>query len=152
MEESWQFFALRATTYAFKLNDENDDTVKKKAKGTKKCIVKIEITFKNYADALFNDFVIIRSQQRFRSDHHRVYTEEVNKITLSSNDDKMIQTLIKSQRFPMGQMHLKCARMKCCLKRSNTVSKKNKKWTCQELNVIEQTMMNRRNSQIIILI
>ena len=32
-----------------------------------------------------------RSQQRFRSDHHKVYTEEVNKIALSSNDDKSIQ-------------------------------------------------------------
>ena len=40
---------------------------------------------------MFNDEVIIRSQQRFRSDHHRVYTEEVNKIALSSNDDKRVQ-------------------------------------------------------------
>ena len=64
----------------------------KKAKGTKKCTVKRELTFKNYADSLFNDEVIIKSQQRFRSDHHRVYTEEVNKIALSSNDDKRLQT------------------------------------------------------------
>ena len=33
-----------------------------------------------------------RSQQRFRSDHRKVYTEEVNKIALRSNDDKRIQT------------------------------------------------------------
>ena len=46
--------------------------------------MKREITFKNYADALFNDEVIIKSQQRFRSDHDKVYTEEVNKIALSS--------------------------------------------------------------------
>ena len=39
---------------------------KKKAKGTKKCIVKRETTFKNYIDALFNDELIIKSQQRFR--------------------------------------------------------------------------------------
>ena len=43
------------------------DTQMKKAKGTKKCIVKREIIFKNYADALFNDAILIRSQQRFRS-------------------------------------------------------------------------------------
>ena len=72
-----EFCALRAKAYAFKLDD---DSEKKKAKGTKKCIVKREIIFGNYADALFNDKVIIRSQQRFRSDHHKVYTEEVNKI------------------------------------------------------------------------
>ena len=49
---------------------------------------------------MFNDEVIIRSQQRFRSDHHRVYTEEVNKIALSSNDDKRIQTFDKVKTFP----------------------------------------------------
>ena len=56
--------------------------------------------FKNYKDSLFNDEVIIRSQ-RFRSDHHRLYTEEVNKIALSSNDDK-IQTFDKVTTFPYG--------------------------------------------------
>ena len=64
-----EFCALRAKEYACKLDD---DTETKRAKGTKKCIVKREITFKSYADALFNDEVIIRSQQRFISDHHRV--------------------------------------------------------------------------------
>ena len=94
-----EFCALRAKSYAFKLDD---DTEMKKAKGTKKCIVKREITFKNYADALFNDEVIIRSQQRFRSDHHKVYTEDVNKIALSSNDDKRTQTFDKVTTFPYG--------------------------------------------------
>ena len=58
------FCALRQKAYAYKLDD--DDIETKKAKGTKKYIVKREITFKNYADALFNDKVIIRSRQRFR--------------------------------------------------------------------------------------
>ena len=40
--------ALRAKAYAFKLDD---DTEKKRTKVTKKCVVKREITFKNYADA-----------------------------------------------------------------------------------------------------
>ena len=39
-------------------------------------------------DSLFNDEVLVKSQQRFRSDHNRVYTEEVNRIALSSNNDK----------------------------------------------------------------
>ena len=58
--------------------------------------------FKNYKDSLFNDEVIIRSQQRFRSDHHKVCTEEVNKIALSSNDDKRIQTFDKVTTYPYG--------------------------------------------------
>ena len=49
---------------------------------------------------MFNDEVIIKSQQRFRSDHHKVYTEEVNKIALSSNDDKRVQTFDKVTIYP----------------------------------------------------
>ena len=75
-----EFCALRAEAYAYKLDD---DTEHKKAKGTKKCIVKREIIFENYKDFFFNDKVIIRSQQRFRSYNHKLYTEEVNKIALS---------------------------------------------------------------------
>ena len=87
-----EFCALRVKTYTYKLDD---DTEMKKAKGTKKCIVKRELMFENYKDSLFNDKIIIRSQQRFRSDHHKVYTEEANKIALSSNADKRIQTFDK---------------------------------------------------------
>ena len=90
---------LRAKVYAYKLDK---DTEIKKAKGTKKCIVKIEIIFESYKDELFNNEVIIRSQQRLRSYNHKVYTEEVNKIALSSNDDKRIQTYDKVTTFPYG--------------------------------------------------
>ena len=51
---------------------------------------------------MFNHRVIVRSQQRFRSDHHKVFTEEANKIALSSNDDKRIQTFDKVTTFPYG--------------------------------------------------
>ena len=94
-----EFFALRAKAYAYKLDD---DTEMKKAKGTKMCVIKRDIMFKSYVDALFNDEVIIKSLQRFKSDHHKVYTEEVNKIALSSNDDKKIQTVDKVTTFPYG--------------------------------------------------
>ena len=93
------FCALRAKTYSFQLDD---DTKKKKTKGTRKCIVKTEITFKNYANALFKDKVLVKSQQRFKSDHHKVYREKVNKIALSSNDDKRIQTFDKVMTYPYG--------------------------------------------------
>ena len=94
-----EFCALRAKAYTYKLGD---DTEHKKAKGTKKCIIKRELMFKNYKDSLFNDKVIIRSQQRFISYNHKVYTEEVNKIALSSNDDKRIQTFDKVTTYPYG--------------------------------------------------
>ena len=99
-----EFCALTAKAFAYKLDD---DTEMKKAKSTKKCIVKRELAFKNYMDSLFNEEVIIRSQQRFRSDHHRVYSEEVNKIVLSSNEDKRLQTFDKVTTFPYGTPAIK---------------------------------------------
>ena len=103
-----EFCALRAKAYSFLIDGYSDDDyeknkiINKKAKGTKKCIVKREIIFKNYVDAVLNDKVLIKSQQRFRSDHHKVYTEEVNKIALSSNDDKRIQTSDRITTYPYG--------------------------------------------------
>ena len=94
-----EFIALRAKTYAYLLDNDSEH---KKAKGTKKCIIKRELTFKNYKDSLLNNEIVIKSQHRFRSDHHKVYTEEVNKIALSSNDDKRIQTFDRITTYPYG--------------------------------------------------
>ena len=80
----------------------DDDTEHKKAKGTKKCIIKRRLMFENYKDSLFNDKTILRSQLRFKSDLHNVYTEEVNKIALSSNDDKRLPTFDRVTTYPYG--------------------------------------------------
>ena len=58
--------------------------------------------FENYKDSLFNDEIKIKSQQRFKSDHHKVYTEEANKIALSSNDYKRLQTFDTANTYPHG--------------------------------------------------
>ena len=49
--------------------------------------------FKNYKDCLVNGEVILKSQQGFKSDHHKVYTEKVSQIAFRSDDDKRLQTL-----------------------------------------------------------
>ena len=49
---------------------------------------KIELKFNDYKDCLLNNEIVLKSQQRFKSERHDAYTEEINKITLSSNDDK----------------------------------------------------------------
>ena len=51
---------------------------------------------------LVNGEVILKSQQRFKSDHHNVYTEEINKIALSSYDDKRLQTSDRIKTYPYG--------------------------------------------------
>ena len=100
----------------------DDHSEVKKSKGTKKCVIKRELMFENYKDCLFNGEVILKSQQIFKSDHHKVYTEEVNKIALSSNDNKRLQTHDKITTYPYrtnafkvceSEMLLKCVRVKC---------------------------------------
>ena len=56
--------------------------------------------FENYKDCLFNGDVILKSQQRFKSDHRKVYTEEVNRIALSSDDDTRLQTFNRVTTYP----------------------------------------------------
>ena len=51
---------------------------------------------------MFNNKIILKSQQRFKSDYHNVYTEKINKIALSSNDDKRLQTFDKITTYPYG--------------------------------------------------
>ena len=51
---------------------------------------------------MFNNKILLKSQQRFKSDHHKVYTEEVNKIALSSDNDKRLQTFNGDTRYPYG--------------------------------------------------
>ena len=62
----------------------------KNLKGQKKCIRKRELVFKNYAIYLLNNKSILKPQQRFRNDCHNVYTEQINNIVLSSDDDKRL--------------------------------------------------------------
>ena len=64
--------------------------------------MKSRLMFENYTDSFFNDKIILKSQQRFESDHHEMYTEEVNKIALSSSDNKRLQTFDKITTYPHG--------------------------------------------------
>ena len=94
-----EFCALRAKTYLY-LMDDNGEV--KKSKGTKKCVIKRQLMFQNYKDRLFNNKIILKSQQRFKSDYHKVFTEEINKTALCSNDDKRLQTSDRIKTYPYG--------------------------------------------------
>ena len=67
----------------------------KKLKEQNKCVInRILLKFNDYRSCLFKNEIILKSQQRFKSEAHFVYTEEVNKITLSSNDDRRFVVMI----------------------------------------------------------
>ena len=94
-----EFVALRPKTYSYITNDFIE---LKKAKGTKKCVVKKMLRFSDYKKCLFGNEPMLKSQQRFKSENHEVYTENINKIALSSNDDKRTVALDRIASYPYG--------------------------------------------------
>ena len=46
--------------------------------------------------------IILKSQQRFKSDYDNLYAKQVNKVALSSNDDIRLQTFDKITTYPDG--------------------------------------------------
>ena len=101
-----EFAALRPKTYSYLMDDGNSD---KKAKGTKKCVIKQKHKLNDYRDCLLNNEIILKSQKRFKSERHNVYTEDVSKIALSSNDDKRLQTYARITSY-----HYKTSAGKVC--------------------------------------
>ena len=87
-----EFVALRPKGYSY-LTD--DDKNVKKAKGTKRVL-----KFNDCKDCLFKNEIMLKSQQRFKSDAHCVYTKDVNKIALSSNNDKRLHTSDIIRTYP----------------------------------------------------
>ena len=87
----WGSLKLKTCSYFVDDSDEN-----KKQNALKKCVIKvnfedkIKIVFcKKYTGFLKNNRLILKSQQRLRSQKHNVFTEEVNLI---ATDDKSIQS------------------------------------------------------------
>ena len=94
-----EFAALKPKTYSYLTDDCKED---KKVKETKKCVIKRMIKFHDYKNCLLNGEVVLKSQQRFKSKGHEVYTENIEKIALSSNDDKRLIASDKNTSYPYG--------------------------------------------------
>ena len=116
-----KFVALGAKTYNYLIDDGSDN---KKAKGKRKCVMKRKLKFENYQDCLegtqfenkinhlekneiniesINKYhlefikdnkLMLKTQRIFKSERHKVFTEEINKIDLGSNYDKIMNQLI----------------------------------------------------------
>ena len=94
-----EFVALRPKAYSYITNDFIE---MKKAKGTKKCVVKKMLRFEDYQKCLFSNGKVLKSKQRFKSENHEVYTENINKIALSCDDDKRIVRSDRITSYPYG--------------------------------------------------
>ena len=47
-----------------------------------------------------NNKSILKTQQRFKNERHTIFTKEINKIALSSNDDKRMQSIDPIEAYP----------------------------------------------------
>ena len=80
-----EFVGLRAKLYSYKMVDGQEN---KKCKGVKKSVVKNSITHDDYKKCLFSGKAQLRKMNVIRSYKHEIYTEEINKVALSPDDDK----------------------------------------------------------------
>ena len=56
---------------------------------------------KDHKEFRKNNKLALKTQQRFKSERH-VFTEEINKNTLSSNDDKRMQSIDSIETYAYG--------------------------------------------------
>ena len=94
-----EFATLRPKTCSYLMENGNSD---KKAKGTKKCVIKRILKLNDYKNCLLDNEIMLKSHQRFKSEAHNVYTEDINKIALSINDHKRLQTYDRITSYPYG--------------------------------------------------
>ena len=83
-----KFVGLKAKLYSYKMFEGEESEKCKKCKGITKSVVKKSITHEDYKTCLFTGKEQLRKMNIIRSHKHDVYTEEINKVALSSNDDK----------------------------------------------------------------
>ena len=83
-----EFVGLRAKLYSYKMLGRKKEV--KKCKGMKKSVIKSSISFQDYKRCLFNNKNMYRRMMTIRSRKHEIFTEEINKVALSADDDKRI--------------------------------------------------------------
>ena len=59
-------------------------------------------TKENIKNSYKNNKIILKTQHIFRSEEHNVFTEEINKTALGSNDDKRMQTIDLMRTYAYG--------------------------------------------------
>ena len=88
---------------------------------------KIEFSYKRiHKKFIRNNKSILKTQQIFRSEKHNVFIEEINKISLSSNDDKIMQSIDSIETYGYGtskDLLSEKGEIKC-----NNIIKVYKKW------------------------
>ena len=99
-----EFVSLRAKLYSYEMLDGSED---KKCKGVTKNVRKGSIQFDDYRECLFRRKEQHRKMNVIRSHCYEIYTEEIDKITLSSDDDKWVIMPDRIYTLAYGHTNLK---------------------------------------------
>ena len=94
-----EFVAIASKLYAYASDNEKEH---KRVKGIKKDVRKKVLKFEHYMNDLLLNKTLMNTQQRFKSDHHMITTEEINKISLSRKDEKRIQSSEQIHTYLIG--------------------------------------------------
>ena len=86
-----------------------DGSEDKKCKGVTRNFTKRSIQFDDYRECLFGSKEQHRKINVIRSHCHEVYTEEINKIALSSDDDKRV--IMANGIHTLGYGHTKLKKL-----------------------------------------
>ena len=60
------------------------------------------VNTESHNEFIKNNKWILKTRQRFKSEKHNVFTEEINKIALSSNHDERIQSIDSIETYAYG--------------------------------------------------
>ena len=81
------FVGLRPKLYTYKIEEEGE---KRKAKGVKKNVIKKSLSFEDYKKYRFTEEEVMKEMNIIRSQNHEIFSMTINKVALSSNDDKRL--------------------------------------------------------------
>ena len=107
-----EFVGLTAKSYSYLIDGSSED---KKEKDRKKCVIKRKTKLKNYKklfrrnstwekkNFIKNNKLILKIQQRFKSERSNAFTEEINNIALNSNDDKRMKSIDSIETYAYGR-------------------------------------------------
>ena len=76
---------LKSKAYSYTLTDLSEE---KKLKGIGRATIRKDIKFKDYKDCLFKNKTKMNKMFTLNSDKHKMYVNEVNKVSMSPFDDK----------------------------------------------------------------
>ena len=97
------FVGLRPKPYSYKIEEQGE---KRKAKGVKKNVIKKSLTFDDYKKCLFTEETVMKEMNILRSQKHEIFSMTINKVALSSNDDKRMICENKIDTLPLRRIKI----------------------------------------------